>query len=72
MDKWTTKVACHRLSINISRLSMLVQVPLLRQLAMTKDIEYINDYGLLTAKPCMYAINMNKLLVLHVYGCDEA
>ncbi|CAE7901990.1 YchF1 [Symbiodinium necroappetens] len=26
----------------------------------TKDIEFINDYGLLTAKPCMYAINMNK------------
>jgi len=26
----------------------------------TKDIEYLNDYMLLTAKPCMYAINMNK------------
>ncbi|CAJ1428359.1 unnamed protein product [Effrenium voratum] len=26
----------------------------------TKDIEFLNDYGLLTAKPCMYAVNMNK------------
>merc|ERR1719263_24445 len=26
----------------------------------TKDIEYLNDYGLLTAKPCMFAINLNK------------
>merc|ERR1711874_61599 len=25
----------------------------------TKDIEYLNDYMLLTAKPCMFAINMN-------------
>lgn len=25
-----------------------------------KDIEFLNDYGLLTAKPCMYAVNMNK------------
>eukprot|EP00438_Fugacium_kawagutii_P027950 Skav234363 [mRNA] locus=scaffold1274:267220:271717:+ [translate_table: standard] len=24
------------------------------------DIEFLNDYGLLTAKPCMYAVNMNK------------
>eukprot|EP00930_Biecheleria_cincta_P025601 TRINITY_DN181_c0_g1_i1.p1 TRINITY_DN181_c0_g1~~TRINITY_DN181_c0_g1_i1.p1 ORF type:complete len:420 (+),score=102.33 TRINITY_DN181_c0_g1_i1:64-1260(+) len=26
----------------------------------TSDIEFLNDYGLLTAKPCMFAINMNK------------
>eukprot|EP00746_Dinoflagellata_sp_MGD_P000692 gnl/MRDRNA2_/MRDRNA2_101244_c0_seq1.p1 gnl/MRDRNA2_/MRDRNA2_101244_c0~~gnl/MRDRNA2_/MRDRNA2_101244_c0_seq1.p1 ORF type:complete len:405 (-),score=101.15 gnl/MRDRNA2_/MRDRNA2_101244_c0_seq1:35-1249(-) len=26
----------------------------------TKDIEYLNDYMLLTAKPVMFAINMNK------------
>merc|ERR1719399_1176893 len=26
----------------------------------TKDIEFLNDYGLLTAKPCMFAVNMNK------------
>merc|ERR1712176_1088197 len=26
----------------------------------TTDIEFLNDYGLLTAKPCMFAINMNK------------
>eukprot|EP00930_Biecheleria_cincta_P025602 TRINITY_DN181_c0_g2_i1.p2 TRINITY_DN181_c0_g2~~TRINITY_DN181_c0_g2_i1.p2 ORF type:complete len:189 (+),score=47.52 TRINITY_DN181_c0_g2_i1:685-1251(+) len=26
----------------------------------TSDIEYLNDYMLLTAKPCMFAINMNK------------
>merc|ERR1719387_2544191 len=25
-----------------------------------KDIEFLNDYGLLTAKPCMFAINLNK------------
>merc|ERR1712176_210466 len=24
------------------------------------DIEFLNDYGLLTAKPCMFAVNMNK------------
>eukprot|EP00441_Pelagodinium_beii_P046482 CAMPEP_0197624614 /NCGR_PEP_ID=MMETSP1338-20131121/4183_1 /TAXON_ID=43686 ORGANISM="Pelagodinium beii, Strain RCC1491" /NCGR_SAMPLE_ID=MMETSP1338 /ASSEMBLY_ACC=CAM_ASM_000754 /LENGTH=402 /DNA_ID=CAMNT_0043194779 /DNA_START=64 /DNA_END=1272 /DNA_ORIENTATION=+ len=24
-----------------------------------KDVEYLNDYGLLTAKPTMYAVNMN-------------
>ncbi|CAE8593924.1 unnamed protein product [Polarella glacialis] len=24
------------------------------------DIEWLNDYGLLTSKPCMFAINMNK------------
>merc|ERR1719454_1405982 len=24
------------------------------------DIEFLNDYGLLTAKPCMFAINLNK------------
>merc|ERR550537_1387453 len=24
-----------------------------------KDVEYLNDYALLTAKPCMFAINMN-------------
>merc|ERR1712217_628633 len=24
------------------------------------DIEYLNDYQLLTAKPCMFAINLNK------------
>ena len=27
----------------------------------SKEIEFLNDYGLLTAKPCMYAVNMNKL-----------
>jgi len=26
----------------------------------TSDIEYLNDYGLLTSKPCMFAVNMNK------------
>ncbi|CAE8643322.1 unnamed protein product [Polarella glacialis] len=26
----------------------------------TGDIEWLNDYGLLTSKPCMFAINMNK------------
>jgi len=26
----------------------------------TSDIEFLNDYALLTAKPCMFAINMNK------------
>lgn len=26
----------------------------------TSDIEYLNDYALLTAKPCMFVINMNK------------
>jgi len=26
----------------------------------TKDVEYLNDYGLLTSKPVMFAINMNK------------
>jgi len=26
----------------------------------TKDIEHLNDYGLLTSKPVMFAINMNK------------
>merc|ERR1719408_567412 len=26
----------------------------------TKDIEFLNDYGLLTAKPCMFAVNLNK------------
>jgi len=26
----------------------------------TEDIEYLNDYGLLSAKPCMFAINLNK------------
>merc|ERR1712176_1635717 len=26
----------------------------------TTDIEFLNDYGLLTAKPCMFAVNMNK------------
>jgi len=26
----------------------------------TTDIEYLNDYGLLTSKPCMFAINLNK------------
>lgn len=26
----------------------------------TGDIEWLNDYGLLSAKPCMFAINMNK------------
>merc|ERR1711896_67322 len=26
----------------------------------TKDIEYLNDYMLLTAKPVMFAVNMNK------------
>jgi len=26
----------------------------------TSDIEYLNDYGLLTSKPCMFAINLNK------------
>mmetsp|Transcript_81773 Transcript_81773/g.144850 ORF Transcript_81773/g.144850 Transcript_81773/m.144850 type:complete len:398 (+) Transcript_81773:62-1255(+) len=26
----------------------------------TGDIEYLNDYGLLSAKPCMFAINLNK------------
>ncbi|CAE8588189.1 unnamed protein product [Polarella glacialis] len=26
----------------------------------TSDIEWLNDYGLLTSKPCMFAINMNK------------
>jgi len=25
-----------------------------------QDIEYLNDYALLTAKPCMFAINLNK------------
>jgi len=24
------------------------------------DIEFLNDYGLLTAKPCMFAVNLNK------------
>lgn len=26
----------------------------------TSDIEWLNDYGLLTGKPCMFVINMNK------------
>merc|ERR1719221_553747 len=26
----------------------------------TSDIEFLNDYGLLTAKPAMFAINLNK------------
>lgn len=26
----------------------------------TGDIEFLNDYALLTSKPCMFAINMNK------------
>jgi len=26
----------------------------------TSEIEFLNDYALLTAKPCMFAINMNK------------
>merc|ERR1711988_339590 len=26
----------------------------------TGDIEFLNDYALLTGKPCMFAINMNK------------
>eukprot|EP00929_Paragymnodinium_shiwhaense_P101153 TRINITY_DN63_c0_g1_i5.p1 TRINITY_DN63_c0_g1~~TRINITY_DN63_c0_g1_i5.p1 ORF type:complete len:398 (-),score=127.60 TRINITY_DN63_c0_g1_i5:161-1354(-) len=26
----------------------------------TKDIEYLNDYALLTSKPTMFAVNMNK------------
>jgi obg-like ATPase 1 len=25
----------------------------------TKDIEFLNDYGLITAKPCMFAVNLN-------------
>lgn len=26
----------------------------------TKDVEFLNDYGLITAKPCMFAVNLNK------------
>merc|ERR1711953_119578 len=26
----------------------------------TSDIEFLNDYQLLTGKPCMFAVNMNK------------